>query len=309
MSSPSFPHPFVINQASFTVIAKRTIDILSDPQMSENVSWSICRWIAYCSSSPPTPQLVLRLACFGLRPRLCSGLFATAGWERSTHGYTWDMLKNYLDLRTWVHSWPFLSRWLDTLIPIEFVENLMYEVLCRYPDEEAIDLLQQLVASKKHPQAQRCRLLLNQRIQKLPVHAFMHAVSDHKEYDLELQRLFSSQIHACLDSLKHAARPTAGVRRYVRFLWHFSCFVFIGLPYYTIYSVLQTSEYTHMCRTPYTGPRPRSDYTQIERAPNNYPGLLERLRRWAQMNWRVEYTIGGVVLVFLLVLMLAWIIY
>ncbi|TFK69627.1 hypothetical protein BDN72DRAFT_594810 [Pluteus cervinus] len=98
--------------------------------------------------------------------------------------------------------------------------------------------------------------------------------------------------------------------RYIRFLWHFPCFVFIGLPYYFILNFFQTSRYTYAFRTPIADWHHDDQwYTEGSGGQRKPLGLRERLRRWEEMNWCRQHTISVAVLVSILVLVFAWILY
>ncbi|TFK69631.1 hypothetical protein BDN72DRAFT_594921 [Pluteus cervinus] len=161
--NPSFPHPFVVGRAAFTVLAQRTLDLLGDPLVLDDDLGTLS--IRYCASTLPTPHLVFRLAALGLRPWLLLKLIGHKPVE-SFAGYHLanSLMRDFLSVRWWMHSRPCLSMWLNSLLPLELVENSAYELLCHYPDERETDLLQQLVTSEQDPQG--CRLLLNEHMEE-----------------------------------------------------------------------------------------------------------------------------------------------
>ncbi|TFK69628.1 hypothetical protein BDN72DRAFT_959412 [Pluteus cervinus] len=216
MFNPSFPHPFVVGPASFTVLAHRSLDLLGDPPPIPDDEWSTFG-LDYCCSSLPTPQLVFRLATVGLRPFLLLRLF---GFELADgdhgHYHAKDML-GYIsipELRQWMQSRPCLSMWLESLLSLELVENSAYEMLCRYPDQTTTNLVQQLVTSKRDPQ--ECRLLLNKRLEESSngYYSFdsnlMLDCLKGPQASRPLQLDQSPEIRTWLNSLKQAARPTDG---------------------------------------------------------------------------------------------------
>ncbi|TFK64066.1 hypothetical protein BDN72DRAFT_286127 [Pluteus cervinus] len=98
------------------------------------------------------------------------------------------------------------------------------------------------------------------------------------------------------------------IQRYARFLWYFSCFLFIGLPYYYVLYFLQTSEYTYVCRTPSMNELSDGiDPPDIH--DDHFPSFPKRLRRWAKVYWRREQTISVAIFVSVLVPFLAWLIH
>ncbi|TFK69626.1 hypothetical protein BDN72DRAFT_594809 [Pluteus cervinus] len=107
MFNPSFPHPFVINRASFSVVAQRTLDILGDPS-SDLFDWAYDHWIGYCTFSLPTPRLLLQVASLGFMPWLRSEIYGVPVWVDDRHNLTplrsMQTLHNYMELHAWMRS-------------------------------------------------------------------------------------------------------------------------------------------------------------------------------------------------------------
>ncbi|TFK65842.1 hypothetical protein BDN72DRAFT_900353 [Pluteus cervinus] len=206
MLNPSFPHPFVINQASFTPIAQRCLDLIRessdlDPDQIYNRPAcldSLNNWVGYCSSSLPSPRSLLQLASLGLMPY---PYVIHCVWCQNGLLRVRSMLYNHQGLLTWLDSWPFLSGWLEPLFPIELIENLAYELLCHQSALGKQPFLQQLITSEKSPR--ECRIFLNQRVREF------RPEIDIPEGRTPFVRL-SPDVRAWLNSVKHAARPTVG---------------------------------------------------------------------------------------------------